>query len=66
MPQDQKKHQKKSFRKTEWIGVLLIFIIAIATGYFFMINRLEKAETRLPAQEQSLLDPIDKGLDSDE
>lgn len=66
MLKDQKKHQNKSFRKAEWIGVFLIFIIAIITGYFFMINRLEKSETRLPTQEQSLLDPIDKGLDSDE
>ncbi|MGB3976583.1 MAG: hypothetical protein WBM02_06810 [bacterium] len=66
MPKDQKTHQKKSFRRAEWIGVLLIFIIAVITGYFFMINRLEKAETRSPEQAQLILNSIDKGLDDSE
>ena len=66
MSKDQKKHHKQKFARAEWMSVFLIFIIAIITGYFFMIDRLQKAETELSAPEQVVLTETDEGLDANE
>lgn len=62
---EKKQTRKDRFRKSEWMGVLAIFLIAVITGYFYMRGRLEKSEENQIHQEQTVESPAMDGSDLD-
>ena len=59
---DQKKRER--FRKTETLGVIAVFLLAILTGYFYVKGRLEKAEDNQVQQHQIDVSAGNEGSDA--
>lgn len=61
-----KKRKTRNFRRIEWISVLLVFIIAVITGYFYMTQRLEKADMEILPDTPASITPRDDITDNSE
>jgi preprotein translocase subunit YajC len=66
MSGENKKPKSKNFKRVEWISILLIFIIAVMTGYFFMTQRLEKADMKTLPDEPAAITPGDEKSENSE
>ncbi len=59
----KKQKQKKDITRIEWLGIMLIFVIGLVTGYFYTIQRLQPIENDVGYEksvyENSLMDDIE-------
>lgn len=59
----KKQKQNKNITRIEWLGIMLIFVIGLVTGYFYTIQRLQPIENDVGHEksvyENSLMDDIE-------